>query len=137
MSEKIVIRTIQVPANATKEQLLAVLAEANTTIGYAAAANAKLERACVDYASQINALVDARDQLQEQVSNLTEAGEKTASEHAGRGTHVRVSSAHKAGQHYRAGRLWTRDAIDVHKDDLTAEQLDAMHADPMLVVVNV
>jgi hypothetical protein len=96
-----------VAPDATAEQLQAALAEAH-------AANAKLT-------AEIEELKGAA---------------KQASKHAGAGTHVRVSSAHKAGQHYRAGRLWTRDATDVHKDEITTEQLAAMRADAQLVVVD-
>lgn len=103
-----------VAPDATAEQLQADLAAAHADLAAATEANAKL-------AAEINALKGAA---------------KQASKHAGAGTHVRVSSAHKAGQHYRAGRLWTRDATDVHKDELTPDQLAALKADPMLVVVD-
>lgn len=136
MPEQAIISTVQVPANATKEQLLAALAEANATIESAAAAGAELVSANHELAAEVNVLKDANDKLQAQVSELAAAGEKAESKHAGHGTHVRVSSAHKAGQHYRAGRLWTRDAVDVPKDELTEDQLAAMKADPMLVVVD-
>lgn len=136
MPEKAEISTVQVPANATKDQLLAALAEANATIESAAATGAELVSANHKLHTEVHALKDANDKLQAQVSDLAAAGKKAESKHAGRGTHVRVSSAHKAGQHYRAGRLWTRDATDVHKDELTSDQLAAMQADPMLVVVD-
>lgn len=135
MSDK-PLGTVRVPANATKEQLLAALEQANTTIESAVKAGGQLTAANHELAVEVNALKDQNEQLQAQILVLQAAGEKAESEHAGRGTHVRVSSAHKAGQHYRAGRLWTRTAVDVPKTDLTKDQLAAMKADPMLVVVD-
>lgn len=104
--------------NATPEQLQAALTQARADLEALAAQNADLQ-------AQVDALKGA-----------AQAQARAQSEHAGAGTHIRVSSAHKAGQHYRAGRLWTRTATDVAKDDFTAEQLAAMRADAQLVVVD-
>jgi chromosome segregation ATPase len=121
--------------NATPEQLQAALVQLRSDLAAATAQNADLQQTVQGLQTEKSELMRANQELAAEVNSLVDAREKAQSKHAGAGTHVRVSSAHKAGQHYRAGRLWTRDATDVHKDDFTAEQLAAMRADPQLVVV--
>lgn len=122
---------VGVAANANKDAVVDALAQANAVIDQA---NAMID--------QLTAQAEERDEQIKQLSaDLAAAKAQSAqavkSQHAGKGTHLRVSSAHPAGSHWRAGRQWTRVAQDVEIKSLTPDQVVAMRADGNLVVVDI
>jgi multidrug resistance efflux pump len=108
--------TIKVSNDATKAELTAALDQANAVIEAANAAHAALE-AALDQAK------------------AAAADKAPKADGAGRGTHVRISSAHPSGAHWRIGRKWGREAVDVAKADLGADGLAALRADQYIVCV--
>lgn len=135
---------IEVAANANKEAVVEALARANEVIGQANAHIEQHEAALQSASDKSNQLLAELEQVKLQLAKANDELEKARasadtakrSQHAGKGTHVRVSSAHPAGSHWRAGQLWSRDAKDVEVKSFSQEQLAAMRADRNLVVVD-
>jgi type II secretory pathway pseudopilin PulG len=125
---------VTVPSDAKKDDLVAALAAANATIAQANSQYAELEKTSQDLVKFNLDQSRMIEQFKGQLAKQASASERNM--HAGQGTHVRVSSAHPTGGHWRAGRYWSRDAKDVAISDLTPEQIDAMRADARLVVVD-
>lgn len=139
-----VIQVVQFDPKDNKEALVAALNKANEIIGTAISQIEQLQIQAGRFNDQMRELQQAsdlrigelEDKLEQALADKTvmQAAQKKV-EHAGKGTHIRVSSAHPAGSHWRGGRLWTREAQDVKVSELSDKQIAAMRDDRNLIVV--